>query len=403
MIARAVLWASVSAIAATYAGGPAVLALRALRRPRPHHQADIEPTVSIVIAAHDEEAAIGAKLEDLRQIDWPHDRLEMVVVSDGSTDRTEEIVTAHADAHPGHGVKLLARPWEGKAAALDAGVAATSGEIIVFTDANSRLAPDVLRTLTRHFADPTVGCVAGNQRYLPAGSDGPAARPPSGVADGERGYWAVDRVLKVLESRAGDAISATGALYAIRRDLVGPVRVGVTDDFWISTGAVVAGQRIVFDPEAVAWEPPAETASAEFGRKVRVMTRGLRGVIARRELLDPRRHGAYAVQLWWHKIARRLMVFPLLAAAVATPWCWRHGRMYQAVALTQVGFYGAAVVGTVRPGAGGRLAPAFGVPAYFCMVNVAALRAVLNIVTGKRIDRWHVARPEGPAGGTGAV
>lgn len=394
-----VFWASLATLGATYAGGPAVLALRAARRPRPHRPAPIEPTVSIVIAAHDEEASIGTKLDHLHALDWPADRLEIVVVSDGSTDATEAIVAGHAD----RGVRLIARPWEGKAAALDAGVAATSGDIVVFTDANSLLAPDALRCLTRHFADPEVGCVAGNQRYLAdsATTDGSAAT--GDASGGERSYWALDRLLKTLESRAGDAISATGALYAIRRELIQPVRVGVTDDFWISTGAVVAGQRIVFDPEAVAWEPPAASSSAEYARKVRVMTRGLRGVVARRELLDPRRHGGYALQLWWHKVLRRLMVFPLIGLALSAPLAWRRGPTYRAATIGQAGFYALAAVGTLRPGRGGRLAPLFSLPAYFCLVNAAALRAVINLVTGRRIDRWQVARPaeelvESPSG-----
>lgn len=382
MIAPLVFWAGAATIATTYAGGPVLLAARALRRPRLHRTARVEARVSIIIAAHDEEEAIEHKLRSIHALEWPRDRLEVIVVSDGSTDRTEEIVAAHAD----RGVRLLARPWEGKAAALDAGVAASSGEILVFTDANSLLDPGALGSLTKHFADPDVGCVAGDQRYLPGsdGGDEPAA--------GERGYWAIDRMLKRVESRAGDAVSATGSLYAIRRSLVGPVLTGVTDDFYISTGAVLAGRRIVFDPDAIAWEPPAATTGAEFDRKVRVMTRGLRGVLARRALLDPRRYGAYAVQLWWHKVLRRLMVFPLLAVAVATPRCWRRGRVYRLAGLAQLALYGAAAVGTARPGTGGRLAPVFALPAYFCMVNVASLRAVWNLVTGRRIERWTPAR-----------
>ena len=136
--------------------------------------------------------------------------------------------------------------------------------------------------------------------------------PATRSAEGERGYWDLDRLLKIAESRAGNVVSATGAIYAIRRTLFRPVATGVTDDFYTSVQVVAQGRRLVFARDAVAFEPPAKSGGDEFGRKVRIMTRGLRGTILMRELLDPRRHGFYAVQLAWHKIFRRLMVVPLL-------------------------------------------------------------------------------------------
>jgi glycosyltransferase involved in cell wall biosynthesis len=381
-------WAAVATIAYTYAGFPLLVLARAALRPRPFTTADVRPSVSVLIAAHDEADAIGTKLESVLAAAYPPDLREVIVASDGSGDGTEDVVAGFAD----RGVRLLALPRVGKAAALNAAIAAATGEVLVFTDANSTLAPDALTELVRPLADPSVGGVAGDQRYRPDAGEAP-------VAGGERSYWSFDRRLKEAESRAGNTISATGALYAVRREAVGQVPEGVTDDFATSTGVIAAGYRLVFAPDAVAWEPVAASGDAEFGRKVRIMTRGLRGVLVRRSLLDPRRSGFYAVQLLSHKVLRRLMVVPLLVLAASSPRLWRRGLLYRLATVGQVGFYGAGVAGLVTGGRPrGPLGRLLALPAFFLLVNAAALRACWNLATGRRIDRWEPHRaPEAPA------
>jgi len=260
-----------------------------------------------------------------------------------------------------------------------------AGEILVFTDANSMFAPDALRALVAPFADDEIGGVAGDQRYQ---SDGDEAA----VAGGERGYWSFDRALKQAESRGGNVISATGAIYAIRRSLFHPVPDGVTDDFATSTGVICQGRRLVFAPDAAAYEPVGASAEVEFGRKVRVMTRGLNGVLVRRELLNPRRHGFYALQLLSHKVLRRLMAVPLLVMAASGALLVRRSPLYLVVAAAQ----GAVLaLGTVGLALGGRpLARrrALALPAYFCLVNLASLQAALNVVRRRSVDRWEPQR-----------
>ncbi len=381
----ALFWGAVGTVVYTYALFPVLVLLRGALRPRPHLEADATPSVSIVIAAHNERQSIGDKLENLLALDYPRDRLEVVVASDGSDDGTDEVVAGYGD----RGIRLLSLPRCGKAPALNAAVAASSGEILVFSDANSAYAPDAVRALVRPFADPDVGGVAGNQRYQKGGRE-------AGIAGGEHRYWNFDRLLKVAESRAGNAISATGAIYAIRRPLFRTVPDGVTDDFVTSTAVIDQGHRLVFAPDAVAVEPVASTGGMEFGRKVRVMTRGLRGVQVNRRLLDPRRHGFYALQLFSHKVLRRLVVFPLLLAAATSPLLWRRGPLYRLATVVQGAFYASGVLGLLalrRPGS--RRSP-LTLPAFFCMVNAAALRASWNIVRGHRIDRWEPQRPQAP-------
>jgi hypothetical protein len=229
--------------------------------------------------------------------------------------------------------------------------------------------------------------VAGDQRYVADGDAG-------AVAAGEQRYWDFDRILKAAESRAGNVISATGAIYAVRRPLFQPVPDGVTDDFFTSTGVVAQGYRLVFAPDAVAFEPVAGTAELEFGRKVRVITRGLRGVLLRRELIHPS-HGFYSVQLLGHKLLRRLMVFPLAVAATTSALLWRHGRIYRVATVLQGGVYGLGAAGILlaRRPLGRR--KALVLPAFFCFVNIAALKATWNVVRGRRIDRWEPRREPG--------
>lgn len=384
-----VFWVSVALIAYTYVGFPLLVLLHGRLRPKPIRTGDVEPSVSLVIAAYNEETAIGSKVQNLLALDYPHDLIEMVIASDGSDDGTNEIVRGHAAANPGR-VRLIALPREGKAATLNAAVDATRGEIIVFSDANSMYAADAIRALVRPFADPAVGGVAGDQRYLEGGADG--------IAKGEQSYWNLDRMLKEAESSGGSVVSATGAIYAIRRELFGPVRPDVTDDFYTSTGVVARGKRLVFAHNAAAHEPVAASGGDEFGRKVRVMTRGLRGVVARRELLNPFRHGFYAIQLFSHKVLRRLMVIPLAALAVTSPLLWDHGILYQALTVGQAVLYTLGVAGLLfsRTRAG-RLKP-LAVPAFFCLVNAASAKAVWNVIRGNRIDRWQPKRPGTQAG-----
>ena len=380
-IAAGLFWTAAATIAATYAAIPALILVRGRLVRRPLAAADVTPRVSIVIAAHDEAANIGAKVANLLALDYPPDRLQVLIASDGSSDGTVAI----ARAAGGDRVDVLDLPRVGKAAALNAALDRADGEIVVFSDANSMFEPAALRALVRPFADSAVGGVAGDQRYDSGGGDG-------AIAHGERGYWDLDRLLKVAESESGSVISATGAIYALRRELVPSIIDGVTDDFYASTAAIVAGRRLVFAADAAAWEPVAASGGDEYGRKVRVMTRGLRGVVARRELLDPRRTGFYAVQLLWHKVLRRVMVVPLLAVAISSPVLATRSRLLALATAAQVAFYGLAAAGFAlrdRPAGRSRLV-AF--PAYFCLVNLAALEALLNLARGRRIARWEPRR-----------
>jgi cellulose synthase/poly-beta-1,6-N-acetylglucosamine synthase-like glycosyltransferase len=383
-MALILFWISVGLIVYTYFIFPLLVVLRGILLKKPYKSEDVSPLplVSVIIAAYNEEKEIGEKLNNILSLDYPKDRLEVVIASDGSTDRTNEIVSEYAS----RGIKLLPLPRLGKAGALNAAVAASTGEILVFSDANSIYKSDALRAIVRPFADAKVGGVAGNQVYL-------KKKGTSVVGAGERSYWDFDRIMKQFESSAGNTISATGAIYAIRRSLFEPVVEGVTDDFYTSTNVIARKYRLVFAPDAIAYESVAGTSKMEFGRKVRVITRGLRAVlIARRQLLNPFRYGFYAVQLFSHKALRRLVVFLLLLLLLVNPFLWNDSWFYRVTMLGQLGFYGLGLLGYLLDGTRlGRLKP-FTIPFYFCLVNLAVLLAALNIMRGQQIKRWEPQR-----------
>src|SRR5512133_203811 len=260
-----VFWGSGALLAWAYAGFPALVLLRGALLPRPYASAPHTPSLAIVVAAHNEVETIEQKIDNLASLDYPRERLEVIIASDGSTDGTDEVVRRRRASR----VRLLSLPRNGKAAALNAAVATTSADVVVFTDANSMLRPDALRALVRPLADADVGGVAGDQRYTRDGET-------EGTAVGELDYWSLDRALKRAQSASGSIVGATGALYAVRRELVAPIPEGVPDDFYISLAVVGRGARLVFEAEAVAHEPVAPSAAGEFRRRARVLTRGLR-------------------------------------------------------------------------------------------------------------------------------
>jgi hypothetical protein len=252
------------------------------------------------------------------------------------------------------------------------------------------LEPAALHRLTAPFADPSVGGVAGDYYY----------EPDDAEAEGERAYWNIDRVWKLLESRAGSVTSATGQLYAIRRDCFDPVPDGVTDDFFVSTGAIDAGRRLWFEPTAVASGPVAATIEAEFGRKVRVIGRGFASVWARRRLLDPRVSGAYAIQLLSHKVLRRLVGAPLILLALSAPLLWSLHPLYRVATLAQLLLHLLALGGwLLRHRQPGRL-PFLALPLFFDMASLAGLLAFADFARGRQRRAWEPQRAE-PRGAKG--
>jgi cellulose synthase/poly-beta-1,6-N-acetylglucosamine synthase-like glycosyltransferase len=253
----------------------------------------------------------------------------------------------------------------------------------VFTDADTLMKRNALKHLLEPFQDPSVGAVGGDYRYL----------SPASNSNEEKTYWNYDRLLKRLQSAAGNMTSATGQIYAIRRSLFQPIPQKLVDDFYVSVQAPSAHARLVFAPRAIAFGTPAEAGRPEFDRKVRVVTGGLRTVWRVRHILNPFRYGFYAFQLFTHKVLRRLLVIPLLLITISTAVLFPVSWFYQAAGLGQLAFHSLAAAGYLfRNHRIGRL-KILSLPFFFDLVNLACLVAFFNLIAGTRHDIWKPARP----------
>jgi glycosyltransferase involved in cell wall biosynthesis len=258
---RKVFWGSLSALAWTHVGYPAAAAAAARIAPKPVRRMDVLPTVTIIVAAHNEEDVIERRIENLLELDYPAGDVEIVVASDASTDRTHEIVRGIAERE--HRVGLLECPRGGKVAAQNLAVARSRFDIVAFSDANATWAPDALRLLVRAFADPDVAYVCG--RLVLEDADG---------TNVEGAYWRLETLLREQESETGSITGGNGSIYAVRRSDYVDVDTRFGHDLSFPYLMVQRGRRAVYDPAAVAFEKPTPDVEDEYRRKVRMFEHG---------------------------------------------------------------------------------------------------------------------------------
>src|SRR5713101_6481024 len=282
LAAEIIFGLSTMALFYTYAGYPLLLAVASTLRPKRVRRDKFAPTVTIIITAYNEERALAAKLENTLALDYPRELLEIVVASDCSNDRTDEIVREFS----ARGVRLCRQPERlGKTAAQNAAVEQAQGAILIFSDATSHYQPDVIHTMMPNFADAAVGCVAGRLVYVdPADSR---------VGRGARSYWGYETFLKKHESRAGSLIGASGCLYAVRRSAYVPLYHEACSDFIIATKMVEQGLRAVYEPGAVCIEETNDRSGRELAMRVRIITQTLTDLWRHRAMMNPWRSGFY--------------------------------------------------------------------------------------------------------------
>ena len=331
-------------------------------------------TISVVIAAHNEERHIEEKLTSVLNQDYPAASLQVVVASDGSSDRTVTLARALGDPR----VEVLDLPRMGKAGALNTAVSACKGDILVFTDADNQWASNTLGLLLAPFSDPTVGGTAGHM-IIP--------NPGKGLSVGDSLYRHYEAWLRKVENRTGCMVSADGALLAVRRELYQAIPKEVNDDFYISTCAPAAGKRIVYVPEAVVLDQGVDEAGKQFRRRQRVTVGGLQSLAARRELLNPLQHGLYAIALISHKLIRRLAPVLLVPLLLANVWLANDGGFYQVTLAAQLAGYAAAVAGLLD--ARRRLPKPFRLAA-FVLVTLAGMSVGLwQFLRGHSYSQWN--------------
>jgi poly-beta-1,6-N-acetyl-D-glucosamine synthase len=369
-------WIATSLVGYSYLGYPALLWMRSWWSPRPVRRGSALPPVSAVMVVRNEEEVIARKLENLLSLDYPADKLEVVVVSDGSSDRTSAILAEYSQhSSEGSRVRTLIKPLsQGKAAGLNNAIQIAKGEILLFTDARQQIEPAALRMLVENFSDPTVGAASGE---LMLGD------PSSGETGKGMGlYWRIEKKIRELESAAGSVAGATGAIYCARRSLLvsAPLPEGtILDDVLLPMQVVRQGSRVIFDSRARAWDSPDLGEGREFSRKVRTLSGNYQLLQLAPWLLtseDPIRFEFIS-----HKLSRLAVPFALLALLIAS--IFLPEPFYRLALGLQLAFYALSIAGiaNVKIGPLSRIAD----PARtFLVLNSAAMIAFVNFVTGRK-------------------
>ena len=359
IVLKAVFWASLACLVWTHVAYPAFVAGFAKLRPKRFRAAEIEPAVTIIIAAYNEETVIARRIENLLALEYPRDRVQIVVTSDASSDRTEEIALSFP------GVKVISNPRGGKVAAQDHAVRQSDAEVVAFSDANATWAPDALRRLVRPFADAAVAYVCGQLRIV--GEDG---RNKEGV------YWRYEMGVRAAESRLGSVTGGNGSIYAVRRSEYVEVDPRFGHDLSLPYLMVQRGRRAVYEPTAQAFEKATPTNETEYRRKIRMFEHCwlilLRGKMLRHTGL------LYMLEIVSHRVLRYssgVLHLVLLSTSVALLF---EGPVYDAVLVAQLALLAAAAVGV-------------GIARYYVLVSWATVVALRNYLLRGVPATWEVA------------
>lgn len=366
-------WFSFGIILYTYFGYSLLLGL--LSKMKDDREADLsgvkfEPSVSLIIPVHNEEKIIADKIQNTLSLDYLKDKVEILIVSDASADRTGDIVRKFEK----EGVKFFEQPErKGKAGALNRGLREARNEIVIFSDASIFLDKDALRNILNRFADGEIGCVSGEDYILGEGGEGV--------------YGRYELLLRNLESRVGSIVGASGCFYAQRRELCEPFPEGMAPDFFSVLKTVEKGYRAVTEPEAKGVMRSVGNPQSEFGRKVRTFLRGITTLLHFKHLLNPFKYGVFSLQLISHKLMRWSTGFFLILLFLSNLFLIG-SKFYLTVLLLQVAFYVLAFIGYMgvsRPFV-------FKVPFFFSMVNLSALVAWFKYLSGHRQEIWEPSK-----------
>lgn len=370
-----VFWGALALVLYVYIGYPVLLfLLGVLRRGKGHPRDVFTPHVSLLISAYNEEGVIREKLLNSLNLDYPQGLLEIIVASDGSTDRTTAIAAEYAAS----GVTVYSFPGRrGKNATLNEVVPRARGEIVVFTDANGKFQRDALRHLAGHFADPQVGCVCGELIYASAGDNL--------VARGYDVYWRYDQHLKRLESRLSCLLGANGSIFAIRKHLYRPLPGEVCNDMVLAIQIAAQGHTVIYDPEAISLEAGSQGAREELQRRSRIVGRGILGV---RTVLPDILRGKRFLLLWElmsRKFLRYCTPFFFLLLAISNVFLWT--GVYAWTLAAQGLFYFLALLSYALRHLG--LTPrVLSIPHYFVLGNVAVLLGWSKVLARRELAKW---------------
>jgi cellulose synthase/poly-beta-1,6-N-acetylglucosamine synthase-like glycosyltransferase len=366
----------VAVVAYVYFGYPLLLASGVLGGKKPVYQHAILPRVSVIIPAHNEEGVIAAKIESIFASSYPRELVEVLVGSDGSTDKTAETVRKYPAV-----ILYESRAQQGKSAIQNELVGRSSGEILLFTDADCFASSDALGCVLDNFADPTVGLVTARPSYFNAHEND--------VTQNEGIYLRYENWIQRQESQRGLLAMASGSFFAVRRSLWRPLQGNVGDDFVLPLQVAIQGQRNVLEPRAVVRTDLTQNRlQAILAMRRRIISKDLLGLLMNAVALNPFRTGGVAVALWSHKLLRWLVPYFLLGAFLANLFLL-HNRVFVGTLILQTAFYAMAVAGIA---VSRHVKSRWSIPASFCVVNAAALLGTLQCFRGRTSGLWKPAR-----------
>lgn len=391
-MAEIIFWVCLSLILYTYFLYPFALMILGIFIKRPIDKKDITPSVSLIITAYNEEKIIREKIDNSLNLNYPKDKLEVIVASDCSTDNTHKIVKEYE----GNGVRLvIQQERRGKTAAQNKAVGLAKGEILVFSDAPTMYYEDTIEKLVRNYNDSNIGCVTGEVLYT--------NETGSTIGQGGALYWRYESKVKQLESNIGSILGAAGCIYSMRKslytpfkeeyisDFVSPLKIVINssldDDFLTPIKVRFKGVRSVMESEAISVEKTSKNSYEEFKMRSRVITRAISGLVYMRKILNPFKFPVYSFQLFSHKILRWLVPVFMILIFISN-LLLLESKFFYTTFLLQLFFFILSILGYVLDKAKSYKIKMLMIPYYFCTVNMAVLYGVYKYLIGKRDRLW---------------
>ncbi len=376
-----IFWFSIAFVLLVTFGYPFLLLIFCLfkkRRELSPGDLESEPTVSLIISAYNEEEVIETKIKNSLALDYPEEKLEIVVASDGSTDETNNIVRSFEN----RGIILYEYERLGKTGIQNETVKKVKGEFLVFSDANAMYDEDAIRKLVRNFTDDKVGCVCGQLTYK--------NKDKIHGSSAEISYWDYEKYLKKFESRVSSLIGANGSIYAVRKSDYVEIGSDLISDLVEPLEIVKKGKRVVYEHDAISMEESSPSIEHEFKRKVRILTRSIHGILHMKELFNPLRYGIFAIQLLVHKLFRYLIPFFLVTAAISLVFLTHEGFYYLIFCLMMAAIIMAIMLKFTK--GENKQNQSLTLFYYYILVNYAVVLAWGNVIGGNKITIWSTER-----------
>lgn len=380
LIAQIIFAFAVAALFYTYIGYPLFVYLFSLLFPKKIEKKHFEPTITILITAYNEEKSIREKLENTLKIEYPKEKLEILVASDGSSDKTDEIVKEFAEK----GVKLFHQAGrKGKTYTQNKALEIASGEIVLFSDATTDYQKNVLREVLPNFADEKIGCVAGKLIYVD--------KADSDVGKGAKSYWNYETFIKENESRACSLIGASGCLYAVRKSAYQPMYPEACSDFLICTVVYRQGLRSIYEPNAVCFEETNQRTDKEMKMRIRVISQTYTDLWRNRDMMNPFKSGFYAIELISHKLFRYAVPIFLFLIFLSSAFLSFKSSLFLIIFALQIIFYTIAFFAWILEKTSVKIG-VLAIPLYFVLTNFASIIGFYKFLNGERYATWEPIR-----------